>query len=71
MEVSIDVNDGDLFNAVESDVLDLIEQNNDITSDLLDALQEYINQDQDTLCDLGQTFEIAVRKALSNILKGK
>ena len=71
MEVSIDVNDGDLFNAVESDVLDLIEQNNDITTGLLDALQEYLNQDQDALCDLGQTFEAAVRKAVSNILKGE
>ena len=71
MEVSIDVNDGDLFNAVESDVLDLIEQNNDITTGLLDALQEYLNQDQDALCDLGQAFEAAVRKAVSNVLKGE
>ena len=66
MEVSIDVNDGDLFNAVESDVLNLIEQNieqnDDITNDLLDALQGYLNQD--TLCDLGQAFEAAVRKAV-------
>ena len=70
MEVSIDVNDGDLFNAVESDVLDLIEQNNDITTGLLDALQEYLNQDQDALCDLGQAFEAAVRKAVYAVLKG-
>jgi len=75
MEVSIDVDDDDLFNAVESDVLNLIEQNieqnDDITNDLLDALQGYINQDQDALCDLGQAFEEAVRKAVSNILKGE
>jgi len=75
MEVSIDVDDGDLFNAVESDVLNLIEQNieqnDDITNDLLDALQGYLNQDQDALCDLGQTFEAAVRKAVSNVLKGE
>ena len=75
MEVSIDVDDGDLFNAVEGDVLDLIErnieQNDDITNDLLDALQGYLNQDQDALCDLGQAFEAAVRKAVSNILKGE
>jgi len=68
MEVSIDVDDGDLFNAVESDVLNLIEQNieqnDDITNDLLDALQGYLNQDHDTLCDLGQAFEAAVRKAV-------
>ena len=69
MEVSIDVDESDLFNAIESDVQNLIEQNNDTTSDLLDALQEYLNQD--TLCDLGQTFEAAVRKAVSNILKGE
>tara|TARA_B100001964_G_scaffold158921_1_gene174565 strand:- start:67 stop:309 length:243 start_codon:yes stop_codon:yes gene_type:complete len=70
MEVSIDVDDGDLFNAVESDVLNLIEQNieqnDDITNDLLDALQGYLNQDQDALCDLGQAFEAAVRKAVTN-----
>ena len=75
MEVSIDINDNDLFNAVEGDVLDLIEQNteqnNDLTNGLLDTLQEYLNQDQDTLCGLGQTFEAAVRKAVSNILKGE
>ena len=75
MEVSIDVDDGDLFNAVESDVLNLIEQNieqnDDITNDLLDALQGYINQDQDALCDLGQAFEEAVRKAVSNVFKGE
>ena len=71
MEVGIDINDDDLFNAVESDVLNLIEQNNDITDGLLDALQEYLNQDQDTLCDLGQTFEAAVRKAVSNVFKGE
>ena len=70
MEVSIDVDDGDLFNAVESDVLNLIEQNNDTTSNLLDALQEYLNQDQ-ALCDLGQAFEAAVRKAVSNVFKGE
>jgi hypothetical protein len=70
MEVSIDVDDGDLFNAVESDVLNLIEQNNDTTSNLLDALQEYLNQDQDALCDLGQAFEAAVRKAVYAVLKG-
>ena len=69
MEVSIDVDESDLFNAIESDVQDLIEQNNDITIGLLDALQEYLNQD--TLCDLGLTFEAAVRKAVSNILKGE
>ena len=75
MEVSIDINDNDLFNAVEGDVLDLIErnieQNDDITNDLLDTLQGYLNQDQDALCDLGQAFEAAVRKAVSNILKGE
>ncbi len=75
MEVSIDVDDGDLFNAVESDVLNLIEQNieqnDDITNDLLDALQGYLNQDQDALCDLGQAFEEAVRKAVSNVFKGE
>ena len=70
MEVSIDVDDGDLFNAVESDVLNLIEQNDDITTGLLDALQEYLNQDQDALCDLGQAFEAAVRKAVYAVLKG-
>ena len=62
MEVSIDVDESELFNAIESDVQNLIEQNNDITSNLLDALQEYLNQD--TLCDLGQAFEAAVRKAV-------
>ena len=75
MEVSIDVDDGDLFNAVESDVLNLIEQNieqnDDITNDLLDALQGYLKQDQDALCDLGQAFEEAVRKAVSNVFKGE
>jgi len=75
MEVSIDINDNDLFNAVEGDVLDLIErnieQNDDITNDLLDTLQGYLNQDQDALCDLGQAFEAAVRKAVSNVLKGE
>jgi plasmid maintenance system antidote protein VapI len=71
MEVSIDVDDGELFNAVESDVLNLIEQNDDITNDLLDALQGYLNQDQDALCDLGQAFEAAVRKAVYAVLKGE
>jgi len=74
MEVSIDINDNDLFNAVEGDVLDLIErnieQNDDITNDLLDTLQGYLNQDQDALCDLGQAFEAAVRKAVYAVLKG-
>jgi hypothetical protein len=74
MEVSIDINDNDLFNAVEGDVLDLIEQNteqnNDLTNGLLDTLQEYLNQDQDALCDLGQAFEAAVRKAVYAVLKG-
>ena len=71
MEVSIDVDDGELFNAVESDVLNLIEQNDDITTSLLDALQEFLNQDQDVLCDLGQAFEAAVRKAVYAVLKGE
>jgi len=74
MEVRIDINDNDLFNAVEGDVLDLIEQNteqnNDLTNGLLDTLQEYLNQDQDALCDLGQAFEAAVRKAVYAVLKG-
>jgi hypothetical protein len=70
MEVGIDINDDDLFNAVEGDVLNLIEQNNDITDGLLDALQEYLNQDQDAPCDLGLAFEAAVRKAVYAVLKG-
>ena len=68
MEVSIDVDDSELFNAIEDDVQNLIEQNNDITDGLLDALQEYLNQD--TLCDLGLAFEAAVRKAVYAVLKG-
>jgi len=75
MEVCINIDDDDLFNAVEGDVLDLIEQNteqnNDLTNGLLDTLQEYLNQDQDALCDLGQTFEAAVRKAVYAVLKGE
>ncbi len=70
MEVSIDVDDGDLFNAIEGDVQSLIACN-DVTDGLLNALQEYLNQDQDTLCDLGQAFEAAVCKAVSNIFKGE
>jgi len=71
MEVSIDIDESELFNAIEGDVQNLIEQNNDLTDGLLDALQEYLNQDQDTLCGLGQTFEAAVRKAVSNVFKGE
>jgi len=71
MEVSIDIDESELFNAIEGDVQNLIEQNNDLTDGLLDALQEYLNQDQDALCGLGQTFEAAVRKAVSNVFKGE
>ena len=70
MEVSIDIDESELFNAIEGDVQNLIEQNDDITNDLLDALQGYLNQDQDALCDLGQAFEAAVRKAVYAVLKG-
>ncbi len=70
MEVSIDIDESELFNAIEGDVQNLIEQNNDLTDGLLDALQEYLNQDQ-ALCDLGQAFEAAVRKAVSNVFKGE
>ncbi len=71
MEVSIDIDESELFNAIEGDVQNLIEQNDDITNDLLDALQGYLNQNQDALCDLGQAFEAAVRKAVSNVFKGE
>ena len=71
MEVSIDIDESELFNAIEGDVQNLIEQNDDVTDGLLNALQEYLNQHQDAPCDLGQTFEAAVRKAVSNILKGE
>ena len=75
MEISIDIDDDYLYSVIESDVQNLIEQNieqnDDITNDLLDALQGYINQDQDALCDLGQAFEEAVRKAVSNVFKGE
>ena len=54
----------------------------DVTDGLLNALQEYLNQDTlcDSLCDLGQAFEAAVRKAIcypdhpvtrSNVFKGE
>ena len=69
--IDVDIDENELFNAIEGDVQNLIEQNNDLTDGLLDALQEYLNQDQDTLCGLGQTFEAAVRKAVSNVFKGE
>ena len=73
MEVSIDVDidENELFNAIEGDVQNLIEQNNDVTDGLLNALQEYLNQHHDAPCDLGQAFEAAVRKAVSNVFKGE
>ena len=71
MEVSIDVDidENELFHAIEGDVQSLIDCN-DVTDGLLNALQEYLNQDQ-ALCDLGQAFEAAVRKAVSNVFKGE
>ncbi len=69
--IDVDIDENELFNAIEGDVQNLIEQNDDVTDGLLNALQEYLNQDQDTLCDLGQAFEAAVRKAVSNVFKGE
>ena len=55
----------------------------DVTDGLLNALQEYLNQDTlrfEAKCDLGQAFEAAVRKAIcypdhpvtrSNVFKGE
>jgi regulator of sigma D len=68
--IDVDIDENELFNAIEGDVQNLIEQNDDVTDGLLNALQEYLNQDQ-ALCDLGQAFEAAVRKAVSNVFKGE
>ena len=67
--IDVDIDENELFNAIEGDVQNLIEQNDDVTDGLLNALQEYLNQDQ-ALCDLGQAFEAAVRKAVYAVLKG-
>ena len=69
--IDVDIDENELFNAIEGDVQNLIEQNDDVTDGLLNALQEYLNQDQDAPCDLGQAFEAAVRKAVSNVFKGE
>ena len=67
--IDVDIDENELFNAIEGDVQSLIDCN-DVTDGLLNALQEYLNQDQ-ALCDLGQAFEAAVRKAVSNVFKGE
>ncbi len=68
--IDVDIDENELFHAIEGDVQSLIDCN-DVTDGLLNALQEYLNQHHDAPCDLGQAFEAAVRKAVSNVFKGE